>query len=142
VAVKINNRVSIPEEEISFTFTRSSGPGGQKVNKASTRATLFFDVEASQSLTDADRGLIKEHLATRISKDGILRVVSQKHRTQTANRRAALERFADLLRAALKPKRKRRPTKTPEAVKEQRLKDKRHRSRLKRERSGPYDTDG
>ncbi|MGD9141964.1 MAG: alternative ribosome rescue aminoacyl-tRNA hydrolase ArfB [bacterium] len=142
MAIRINSRVVIPEEEISFTYARSGGPGGQKVNKTSTRATLLFDVDASPSLTDADRARIRERLSTRISKDGVLRVVSQKHRTQTANRRAALERFTDLLQAALKPGRRRKPTAVPGAVKEKRLKDKRHRSRLKRERAGPYDSDG
>lgn len=141
MAIRINSRVTIPEEEITFTFARSGGPGGQKVNKASTRATLLFDVDESPSLTCAQRERIREHLATRISKGGILRVVSQKHRTQTANRRAALERFAELLRAALKPRRRRKPTAVPEAVKEKRLKDKRHRSRLKRERTRPPDKD-
>lgn len=142
MAIRINNRVSIAEEEISFAFARSGGPGGQKVNKTSTRATLLFDVDGSPSLTDGDRARIKERLATRINKEGVLRVVSQKHRTQTANRRAALERFVELLRAALKPKRRRKPTRVPEAAREQRLKDKKHRGRLKRERAGRCDSEG
>jgi ribosome-associated protein len=135
MAIRINRRVSIPEEEICFAFARSGGPGGQKVNKASTRVTLLFDVNRSPSLTDADRARIRGHLATRISRDGILRVVSQRHRTQTANRRAVLERFEELMRAALKPRRRRKPTRVPEAVKERRLRDKKHRSRLKLERT-------
>lgn len=139
--IQINDRLSIPDDEIDFTFTRSSGPGGQKVNKTSTRVTLYFDVEGSPGLTDAERARIRQRLATRISKDGMLRVVSQKHRTQTANRRAALERFAELLQEALKPKRKRKPSRIPNAVKEERLKAKRHRSRIKRERSRPCDPD-
>ena len=133
--VQIRAGLWIPDEEIAFTFTRSGGPGGQKVNKTSTRATLAFDVEASPSLTDAQRARIKERLATRIGKDGVLRVVSQKYRTQSANRRAALERFIELLREALRQRRKRRPTRVPEAVREERLRQKRLRSRLKRERA-------
>ena len=139
--IDINDRLSIPDDEIDFTFTRSSGPGGQKVNKTSTRATLHFDVEGSPSLTDAERARIRQRLATRINKDGTLRVVSQKYRTQTANRRAALERFAELLQEALKPRRKRKPTRVPDAVKEGRLKAKRHRSLIKRERSRSCDPD-
>jgi ribosome-associated protein len=139
--IEINDRLSIPDDEVAFTFTRSSGPGGQKVNKTSTRVTLRFDVEGSPGLTDAERARIRRRLATRISKDGMLRVISQKHRTQTANRRAALERFAELLRAALKPERKRKPTRIPNAVKEERLKAKKHRSLIKHERSRPCDPD-
>ncbi len=140
--VEINSRVSIADDEIYFTFTRSGGPGGQKVNKTSTRVTLLFDVEASAGLTDAERARIKRRLATRISKDGVLRVVSQKHRNQAANRTAALERFAELLREALKPERRRKPTRVPEAVREERLREKKHRSRLKRERGRPIDAEG
>lgn len=139
--IQINHRLSIPDDEIDFTFTRSGGPGGQKVNKTSTRATLLFDVEASPSLTDAERARLRQRLATRISKDGMLRVVSQQYRTQTANRRAALERFVELLQEALKPRRKRKPTRVPSAVREERLKAKRHRSLIKRERSRSCDTD-
>jgi len=141
VPIQINHRLSIPDDEIDFTFTRSGGPGGQKVNKTSTRATLLFDVEASPSLTDAERARLRQRLATRISKDGMLRVVSQQYRTQTANRRAALERFVELLQEALKPRRKRKPTRVPSAVREERLKAKRHRSLIKRERSRSCDTD-
>ena len=135
MAIRINRYLSIPEKEILYRFARSSGPGGQKVNKASTRVSLLFDVFASESLSDAQRQEIKERLASRINRDGVLRVVSQKYRTQAANRREAQERFAELLRAALRRKRKRKPTRVPEAVREGRLKDKRHRSRLKRERA-------
>jgi len=135
VAIRINRRVAIPEDEISFTFTRSGGPGGQKVNKTSTRVVLRFDVDGSPSLTEAERERIRERLATRISREGVLWVVSQKHRTQAANRRAAVERFAGLLEEALRPVRRRRPTRVPEAVREARLREKRHRSRLKRERA-------
>lgn len=139
--VEIKAGLSIPDDEIEFTFTRSGGPGGQKVNKTSTRVTLLFDVAGSPSLSDGERARIRQRLATRISKDGLLRVISQKYRTQTANRRAAVERFAELVREALRPKRKRRRTRVPEAVREERLRAKRHRSRLKRERSRKCDSD-
>jgi ribosome-associated protein len=137
MAIEINPNLEIEESEISYTFSRSSKPGGQNVNKVSTRVTLLFDVEASKSLSDRQRERIENELASRIGKDGILRVISQKHRTQKANREAALERFACLLADALKPRRRRKPTAVPREVKEGRLEAKRRRSRIKRERARP-----
>jgi ribosome-associated protein len=99
--IRINDSLSIPRHEISFTFSRSGGPGGQNVNKLSTRATLLFDVNRSRSLSDGQRARIRERLGTRISGGGILRVTSRRHRSQRANREAAEERFAELLREAL-----------------------------------------
>ncbi len=137
MAIEISGRLEIQEYEIAYTFSRSSKPGGQNVNKVSTRVTLLFDVEASQSLTDRQRERIGEKLASRIGKDGILRVVSQKYRTQKANREAALERFITLLADALKPRRRRRPTAVPRKVREGRLEAKKRRSRIKRARTRP-----
>ena len=137
MAIEINRKLEIQEYEISYTFSRSSKPGGQNVNKVSTRVTLLFDVEASQSLTDRQRERIGEKLASRIGKDGVLRVVSQKYRTQKANREAALGRLVDLLADALKPRRRRRPTAVPRVVKEGRLEAKRRRSSIKKGRSKP-----
>jgi ribosome-associated protein len=139
--IRINAELSIPEAEISFTFSRSGGPGGQNVNKLSTRATLRFDVSASPSLSDAQRGRILERLSTRISKEGILRVVSQKHRTQKMNREEATERFAGLLRGALLRRRPRKKTGVPAGVRKKRLEDKRRRSRLKAGRTRPVEDD-
>lgn len=139
--VRINSSLSIPASEISFTFSRSSGPGGQNVNKLNTRATLRFDVTGSPSLSDAQRGRILERLSTRISREGILRVVSQKHRTQKMNRDAATERFAELLSEALvrRPPRKKRGI--PAGVKRRRLENKRRRSQIKAGRTRPADDD-
>ena len=135
--LKISRDVRIPEHEVYYRFSRSSKPGGQKVNKSSSRVTLLFDVGSCESLSEARRNLIRKRLASRISKDGILRVVSQKHRTQSANRQAALERFMELLRNALKPRPKRRSTAIPQEVKERRLRAKKHRGRLKQRRAQP-----
>jgi ribosome-associated protein len=137
MAIEINRNLEIQESEISYTFSRSSKPGGQNVNKVCTRVTLLFDVEASQSLHYRQRERIEEKLASRIGKDGILRVVSQKHRTQKANREAALERFIALVAAALEPRRRRKPTAVPREVKEGRLEAKKRRSRIKRARARP-----
>ena len=135
--IEISRLVRIPEHEISYAFSRSSKPGGQKVNKTSSRVTLLFDVSKSESLSEQQRVRISEQLASRISKDGILRVVSQKHRTQRLNREAALDRFRELLRGALARKRRRKRTPIPQDEREKRLKSKKHRGRLKRERARP-----
>jgi ribosome-associated protein len=141
MVMEINRELEIQEHEISYTFSRSSKPGGQNVNKVSTRVTLLFDVEASPSLTSRQRERIWEKLASRISRDGILRVVSQKGRTQKANREAALERFVTLIASALKPRRRRRPTAVPRGVKEERLRAKKQRSRTKQGRKRPSSED-
>jgi ribosome-associated protein len=127
--------LDIPEEELTFTTSRSSGPGGQNVNKVNTRVTLLFDVSNSPSLSDRQRELVREHLAGRINRDGILRVTSQRHRTQSANREAATARFAALLAEALSATPSRLPTTIPTAVNERRLEGKRRRSRVKQERA-------
>jgi ribosome-associated protein len=137
--IRISRSLNIPEKEVSYSFSRSSGPGGQNVNKTSTRVTLLFDVDSSESLSEAERALLKRRLARRIGKDGVLRVVCQQYRTQAANRREALGRFVELMKAALKRERKRRFTRVPEVVKEERLRDKKHRSRIKRDRARPHD---
>ncbi|HUG44062.1 MAG TPA: alternative ribosome rescue aminoacyl-tRNA hydrolase ArfB, partial [Acidobacteriota bacterium] len=122
---------AIPETELSFTFSRSSGPGGQHVNKTSTRVTLRFDIGNSPSLSGEEKDLLKERLATRIDKRGILRLVTQKHRSQAANRKEAIERFGPLIRSALKTTRPRKPTRASKAAKERRLREKTRRSRIK-----------
>ena len=99
--IEITPHVVIGEHELTFTFTRSPGPGGQNVNKVSTRVTLHFDVNDSPSLTADQKKRVRQKLATRINKDGLLRVVSSKERTQVANRRAAVARFVDLWRQSL-----------------------------------------
>lgn len=130
----VNSTVSIPESEISYTFSPSSKPGGQNVNKVSTRVTLHFDLEGSESIAESDKAMIREKLAGRINRQGILRVSSQKFRTREANRKTALGRFLVLLAEALErqPVRKKRPV--PRSVREKRLEDKKRRSRLIRDR--------
>jgi ribosome-associated protein len=131
----------LPDQELNFTASRSSGPGGQNVNKVSSRVTLTFDVAHSPSLGAEQRARIMERLAGRISKDGVLRVVSQRHRTQGANRAAALERFVELLRGALAEQATRVPTRLPRVAKEQRLRAKKQHARIKRERSASLPAD-
>jgi ribosome-associated protein len=135
VMVEITRNIRIPEEELTFRASRSSGPGGQNVNKLNTRITLFFDVAANHILSDQQKQRIFTRLSTRIDKDGILQVASQKFRTQKANRDAAVERFQNLLAEALKTKPLRKKTKVPYAARQKRLDEKRKRSRLKRQRT-------
>ena len=90
--VKITDHLDIPDGEFEFTTSRSSGPGGQNVNKVSTRVTLLWDVDGSPSISDRQRALVRERLAGRINKEGVLRVIVQRHRTQLANREAAQSR--------------------------------------------------
>jgi len=133
--VRVLDDLEIPDEELAFTTSRSGGPGGQNVNKVSTRVTLLFDLERSTALSAEQRELLYTRLSGRINREGVLRVVSQRHRTQLANREAAIERFTGLLRDALTEVPERIPVQVPAGVNERRLEEKRRRSRLKRERS-------
>ncbi len=133
--VYIMDGLDIPEGELTFTTSRSSGPGGQNVNKVSTRVTLLFDVDGSTGLSAQQRELLHARLPGRINREGVLRVVSQRHRTQLANREAAVRRFADLLREALTEAPDRVPVRLPEKLNKLRLEEKRRRGRLKRERA-------
>ncbi len=135
IMLEIIGKTQIHESELLFRASRSGGPGGQNVNKLNTRMTLLFDVAGSPSLSDEQKRRVRTALSTRIDKQGVLRVASQRFRTQEANRQAAVERFVQLLAEALAPRPVRRKTKVPAGAREQRLRDKKHRSRLKQQRS-------
>jgi len=133
--IQITNDLSISEDELVFKTSRSGGPGGQNVNKVSTRVTLFFDVAHCENLTEGQRRKILTRLVGRANKQGVIRVVSQKYRTQRANREAAVERFEQLLAEALKKRPARKKTRVPYAVNQRRLQEKKRRSQLKQERA-------
>jgi ribosome-associated protein len=132
--VRVNSRLAIPEGELEYRATRSSGPGGQHVNTSSTRIELVWDVANSPSLFEDDRLRLLEKLAPRLDSSGKLRIVAQGERSQLRNREAATERFVELVRKALVIPRRRKPTRPPAASKEKRLQEKRQRGALKRER--------
>jgi ribosome-associated protein len=133
--IEITHNIFINEDELVFKVSRSSGPGGQNVNKLNTRVTLLFDLKNCGSLSDLQKQRILTRLASRADKNGVLRVVSQKFRTQKANRGAAVERLQQLLTDALKIRPVRKKSKIPYATRQRRLEEKRRRSLLKRQRS-------
>ncbi len=135
----VNSHLTIPGSEIRFRFSRSSGPGGQNVNKLETRVEILFDLAHSPGVTDAQRLLLKERLPGHIDSDGVVRLVVSDTRSQLQNRELALARLADLLRRALRIRRSRRASSPPPGAIEGRLTDKHHVSRIKRRRQAPAD---
>lgn len=139
--VAVEPGTEIPIDELRFTASRSSGPGGQHVNKVETRVILSFDLLGSPSLSPEQKTRIQERLASRVTKTGVLRVTAQRHRSQAANRKLALERFTVLLREALVEETPRRPTKVSARAVRRRLAQKRRKGETKRLRSARPDAE-
>ena len=133
-ALWINDELSIPVDELRFRFSRSSGPGGQHVQKSSTRVELLFDVTNSPSLTDAQRIRLQERLAGYVDSSGMLHLVAQSERSQLRNREEVVARFQALMQRALKRRRRRRPTAPTSASRERRLRQKQRRGKIKQAR--------
>jgi ribosome-associated protein len=127
--------VSIDEASLAFQASRSSGPGGQNVNKVSTRMTVLFDINACLSLSPEQKSRIFARLRSRISTEGVLQVSCQDYRSQAANRQAVLERLADLLRRALAKAPIRKATSVPYRARAKRLDTKARRGSIKKLRS-------
>lgn len=123
-----------PLHEIRFRTSRSGGPGGQNVNKVETKVEAVWSVTDSDSLTPEQKDRLRAALGSRLSADGTLRVVSQRERTQGANREVAIERLRSMVAAALEPRKKRKRTRAPLAAAEARLEEKKRRATVKRGR--------
>ena len=135
--IRVNDELNIPDDEIVFEMSTSSGPGGQHVNRVQTRVTLSFDVDRSMALRDRERARIRDVLASRINKSGQLQIRSERHRSQRMNREDAVRKFAELLRDALIPEAPRKKTRVSRVVKARRLDEKKRRSNVKRDRQKP-----
>jgi ribosome-associated protein len=130
----VNESLSIPRAELDVRVSRSSGAGGQHVNKTSSRVEIFWNVIGSRALSEEQRVRLQEKLASRLTTDGSIRVVASDMRSQSRNRELAEERLAELVRRALIVPRKRKATKPTRAAKEARLDSKKRHSTKKRDR--------
>jgi ribosome-associated protein len=137
----IHPNITIDSSYLSVSYSRSSGPGGQHVNKLNTKVTVFLDVRNCPAFNERQKNTLENAFPGRMDKHGVLRVSSQRFRSQAANQNAALERLASLIEAALKPKRIRKKTKIPKYVKEKRIRDKKFKSAIKKLRSKMPDLD-
>jgi ribosome-associated protein len=134
---QVSSRIIIPRDDIRMTFSRSSGPGGQHVNKVNTRVMLRWLVAASEGMPAAVCQRLRERYPRRINKLGELIVTSQRFRDQSRNVDDCLEKFRQLLLSVASPPRRRRPTRPTRASKERRLQNKRRRSEKKQRRRRP-----
>jgi ribosome-associated protein len=137
--ITVTRDIRIPEGELRFAYTRSSGPGGQKVNKASTAVQLRFDVEGSPSLPERVRRRLVRLAGSRLTAGGELLIEARRFRTRERNRLDALARLTALIRKAAQRPKPRRPTKPSKASKRARLESKLRRGRTKELRRRPAD---
>ena len=130
--IRITPNILIDEREIEEAFVRASGPGGQNVNKLASAVQLRFDVRHSPSLPPDVRERLEGLAGARLTRDGVLVIIAQRHRTQLRNRQDALDRLTDLIRRAAIAPRRRRPTKPTPASRERRIESKKRRAGIKK----------
>jgi ribosome-associated protein len=135
--IRVTSKIRLDENEVAFDFVRSTGPGGQNVNKVATAVQLRFDVGASPSLPEEVRARLRNVARNRINADGILVIEARRYRSQARNREDAMCRLVDLIRKATEKPTPRRKTRPSAASRERRLEEKRRRSRVKRKRRPP-----
>ena len=133
-AIVVFERLVIPRSELDVRTSRSSGAGGQHVNKTSSRVEISWNVAKSVALSDEQRELLMTRLASRLSEEGSVRVVASETRSQLRNRQAAEQRLADLIARSLTVQKRRKPTRKPRAANEARLSEKKKHSDKKRDR--------
>ena len=129
--LRITDRISVDDSELEESFIRASGPGGQNVNKLSSAVQLRFDVRHSPSLPDGVRARLERLAGKRLTREGVLVITAQRHRTQERNRADARERLIELIREAATPPVPRRPTRPTRASRERRIETKKRRSTIK-----------
>ncbi|WLE97836.1 MAG: alternative ribosome rescue aminoacyl-tRNA hydrolase ArfB [Candidatus Electrothrix communis] len=131
---RITSYCTIPVAELFFSYSRSSGKGGQHVNKVNTKVSLSFDLEASPSLTEEQTNLLKQRLSNRLNKQGVLRLDGDRQRSQRGNQEEVIQRFILLMRDALHVQATRKKTKPSRNAKQRRLQGKKKRGQLKQQR--------
>ena len=136
MSLGVSEHIAIPDEELEWKFIRSSGPGGQNVNKVASAVQLRFLLPQNTSLPAAVRSRLQRLAGQRLIDDGTILLSARNERSQEQNRRAALERLADLVRAALIEPKIRKKTRPTRASKERRIDTKKRRAGTKRQRSG------
>ena len=135
--IRITRTFAIPEREIDEKFIQSSGPGGQNVNKVASAVQLRFNFDQSTTLPEEVKERLKSIAKNQITKDNVLIIEAKSHRTQERNRKQARNNFAQIIRKALKPVKKRKKTKPPKAANEKRLNSKKIRAEKKKLRKPP-----
>jgi len=135
----INDKITLPAAELSYTASRSSGPGGQHVNTTDSRIQVRWNIAASAVFTDTQKNRLRRGLQSRLTESGDLILASDAHRSQRRNREEVSQRLAALIREHLTPPKPRKKTRPTQASKKRRLDDKKRRSQLKKNRSGGDD---